>query len=80
LIRHINRHAVTEAFGEFLADSAATLQQIGMVDMVIEHTTEKDTIDPGRSTRAPSSTRPPEGAQQVFGFEKTKWLSESAVG
>lgn len=83
----LDRHAVAEAFGEFLADSAATAQQIEFVDMVIEHLTEKGTMDPGLLYESPFIDKAPEGPQQVFDFEKTKrlievikGLNESAVG
>ncbi|KGD95701.1 DEAD/DEAH box helicase family protein [Rhizobium sp. YS-1r] len=83
----LDRHAVAEAFGEFLADSAATAQQIEFVDMVIEHLTEKGTMDPGLLYESPFIDKAPEGPQQVFDFEKTKrlvevirGLNESALG
>jgi type I restriction enzyme R subunit len=83
----LDRHAVAEAFGEFLADSAATAQQIEFVDMVIEHLTENGTMDPGLLYESPFIDKAPEGPQQVFDFEKTKRLievikelNESAVG
>lgn len=83
----LDRHAVAEAFGEFLAEGAATAQQIEFVDMVIEHLTEKGTMDPGMLYESPFIDKAPEGPQQVFDFEKTKrlievikGLNESAVG
>jgi len=83
----LDRHAVAEAFGEFLADGAATAQQIEFIDMVIEHLTEKGTMDPGLLYESPFIDNAPEGPQQVFDFEKTKrlievikGLNESAVG
>jgi type I restriction enzyme R subunit len=76
----LDRHAVAEAFGEFLADSAATAQQIEFVDMVIEHLTEKGTMDPGLLYESPFIDKAPEGPQQVFDFEKTKRLIEVIKG
>ncbi len=83
----LDRHAVAEAFGEFLAEGAATAQQIEFVDMVIEHLTEKGTMDPGMLYESPFIDKAPEGPQQVFDFERTKrlievinGLNESAVG
>ena len=70
----LDRHAVAEAFGEFLADSAATAQQIEFVDMVIEHLTEKGSMDPGLLYESPFIDKAPEGPQQVFDFERTKRL------
>lgn len=83
----LDRHAVAEAFSEFLADSAATAQQIEFVDMVIEHLTEKGTMDPGLLYESPFIDKAPEGPQQVFDFENArrlieviKGLNESAAG
>ncbi len=70
----LDRHAVAEAFGEFLADGTATAQQIEFVDMVIEHLTEKGTMDPGLLYESPFIDKAPEGPQQVFDFERTKRL------
>lgn len=83
----LDRHAVAEAFSEFLSDGAATAQQIEFIDMVIGHLTEKGTMDPGLLYESPFIDMAPEGPQQVFDFEKAKrlvdvikGLNESAVG
>ena len=70
----LDRHAVASAFGEFLADGVATAPQIEFIDMVIEHLTEKGTMDPGLLYESPFIDKAPEGPQQVFDFERTKRL------
>ncbi|APH73423.1 DEAD/DEAH box helicase family protein [Aquibium oceanicum] len=76
----LDRHAVVEAFGEFLGDSAATAEQIEFIDMVIEHLTEKGAMDPGLLYESPFIDKAPEGPQQVFDIEKTKRLVEVIRG
>lgn len=83
----LDRHAVVEAFGEFLNDSAATADQIEFIEMVIEHLTEKGVMDPGLLYESPFIDKAPEGPQQVFALEKArklvdviKGLNESAAG
>jgi type I restriction enzyme, R subunit len=76
----LDRHAVAEAFSEFLADGAATAQQIEFVDMVIEHLTEKGTMDPGLLYESPFIDMAPEGPQQVIGLERAKKLVEVIKG
>ncbi|SFI64602.1 type I restriction enzyme, R subunit [Phyllobacterium sp. CL33Tsu] len=83
----LDRHAVAEAFSEFLGDTGATAQQIEFIDMVIEHLTEKGVMDPGLLYESPFIDVAPEGPQQVFDLEKTrrlvaviKELNESAAG
>ncbi|WHA42964.1 DEAD/DEAH box helicase family protein [Agrobacterium larrymoorei] len=83
----LDRHAVAEAFGEFLGDTAATAEQIEFIEMVIEHLTEKGAMDPGLLYESPFIDKAPEGPQQVFDFERTKkliaviqGLNDSAAG
>lgn len=83
----LDRGAVAEAFSEFLGDRAATAEQIEFIEMVIEHLTEKGTMDPGLLYESPFIDVAPEGPQQVFDFDRTKrliaviqGLNESAAG
>ncbi|ESQ88496.1 hypothetical protein ABAC460_15810 [Asticcacaulis sp. AC460] len=83
----LDRHAVAEAFGEFLGDGAATAEQIEFVEMVIEHLTEKGVMDPALLYESPFIDVAPHGPQQVFTLDKTKrlvevirGLNDSAVG
>ena len=48
--------------------------------MVIEHLTEKGTMDPGLLYESPFIDKAPEGPQQVFDFERTKRLIEVIKG
>ncbi|HZG28507.1 MAG TPA: DEAD/DEAH box helicase family protein [Ensifer sp.] len=76
----LDRHAVAEAFSEFLAEGAATAQQIEFIDMVIEHLTERGSMDPGLLYEAPFIDMAPEGPQQIFDFSKAKRLIEVIRG
>lgn len=76
----LDRAAVAEAFSSFISDSGATADQIEFVDMVIEHLTEKGTMDPGMLYESPFIDVAPEGPQQVFDFERTKKLVEVIRG
>jgi type I restriction enzyme R subunit len=42
----LERGAVAEEFSKFLAEGSATARQIEFIDLIIEHLTEKVTIDP----------------------------------
>ncbi|MEX0404406.1 type I restriction-modification enzyme R subunit C-terminal domain-containing protein [Aquibium sp. LZ166] len=58
----------------------ATAEQIELIDMVIEHLTEKGAMDPGLLDESPSIDKAPEVRRQVFDFEKTKRLVEVIRG
>ena len=55
----LDRAAVGEAFGEFLAAGTATAAQIEFIDMVIEHLTDQGVMDPALlyEPRSPTSRR-----------------------
>jgi len=76
----LDRHAVAQAFSEFLAEATATAEQIEFIDMVIEHLTEKGVMDPGLLYESPFIDVAPEGPQQVFTLEKAKRLVEVIRG
>ncbi|MEP9399773.1 DEAD/DEAH box helicase family protein [Mesorhizobium sp. KR2-14] len=82
----LDRHAVAEAFGEFLGDGAATAEQIEFIDMVIEHLTEKGTMDPGLLYESPFIDIAPTGPEQILGehrvvqlVKKIQAINDSAV-
>jgi type I restriction enzyme R subunit len=82
----LDRTAVSEAFGEFLAAGAATAQQIEFINMVIEHLTDQGVMDPGLLYGSPFTDVAPTGPENLFGEEKVTrlWqkieaLNDSAV-
>lgn len=82
----LDRAAVSEAFGEFLATGAATAAQIEFVGMVIEHLTDQGVMDPGLLYEAPFTDVAPTGPDQLFNesqvtqlFSKIEAMNASAV-
>jgi type I restriction enzyme R subunit len=50
----LDRAAVAEAFSAFLADKTASANQIEFIGLIVDHLTEKGSMDPGCSTRVRS--------------------------
>lgn len=82
----LDRAAVNEAFGEFLATGAATAAQIEFVGMVIEHLTDQGVMDLGLLYEAPFTDVAPTGPDQLFSerqvtqlFAKIEAMNASAV-
>jgi type I restriction enzyme R subunit len=82
----LERSAVTEAFGEFLASGTATAAQIQFVNMVIEHLTHQGTMEPGLLYEPPFTDVSPTGPEKVFDedrvarlFARIQQFNESAV-
>ena len=70
----LDRAAVTEAFGEFLAAGTATAAQIEFVNMVIEHLTDQGVLDPALLYDPPFTDVAPTGPDTMFGEEKVTRL------
>jgi type I restriction enzyme, R subunit len=82
----LDRSAVSEAFGEFLAAGAATAAQIEFINMVIEHLTDQGMMDPGLLYEAPFTDLAPTGPEKLFNeekvarlFTKIQTINDSAV-
>jgi type I restriction enzyme, R subunit len=72
----LERAAVVEAFSEFIADRTATADQIEFIDMIIEHLTEKGTMDPRLLYESPFTDIAPSGPEGVFPASMTDRLVE----
>lgn len=82
----LDRAAVQEVFGEFLADGAASANQIEFINLVVEHLTEKGTMEPELFYDSPFTDIAPHGPEQVFDearvtelFRRIEAFNESAA-
>jgi type I restriction enzyme R subunit len=82
----LDRAAVRDAFGEFLAAGVASAAQIEFINMVIEHLTDQGVMDPALLYEPPFTDVAPTGPEQLFDEEKVtrlftriKDLNDSAV-
>jgi len=82
----LERAAVRDAFGEFLAAGIATAAQIEFVNMVIEHLTDQGVMDPALLYEPPFTDIAPTGPDQLFDeervtrlFTKIQAINDSAV-
>src|SRR6202171_899314 len=82
----LERAAVSEAFGDFLAAGTATATQIEFINMIIEHLTDQGVMDPALLYEPPFTDVAPTGPDQLFGeervtrlFSKIEALNDSAV-
>jgi type I restriction enzyme R subunit len=70
----LDRTAVSEAFGEFIATGTATANQIEFIQMVIEHLVDQGVMDPALLYEAPFKDVAPTGPDKLFGEEKVARL------
>ncbi|MEO3387595.1 DEAD/DEAH box helicase family protein [Mesorhizobium sp. CAU 1741] len=82
----LDRGAVNDAFAEFLTHGAATHQQIEFIQLVIEHLTDKGSMDPAVLYEAPFTYIAPTGPEQVFDdalvvmlVERIREINDSAM-
>ncbi len=82
----LDRQAVQEAFGEFIADGSASTEQIEFIGLVIDHLTERGAMEPGLLYESPFTDVAPQGPDQVFDgpridrlFKVIEDLNQSAV-
>jgi type I restriction enzyme R subunit len=70
----LDRVAVREVFGEFLAEGIATAAQIEFINMVIEHLTDQGVMDPALLYEPPFTDIAPTGPEKLFDEEKVTRL------
>jgi type I restriction enzyme R subunit len=70
----LDRAAVREAFGEFLAAGVATAAQIEFINMVIEHLTDQGVMDPALLYEPPFTDVAPTGPDHLFDDERVARL------
>jgi len=70
----LDRTAVRDAFGEFLAAGVATASQIEFINMVIEHLTDQGVMDPALLYEPPFTDLAPTGPEKLFDEEKVTRL------
>jgi type I restriction enzyme R subunit len=82
----LDRKAVSDAFGEFLAVGVATGSQIEFINMVIEHLTDQGVMEPDLLYEAPFTDVAPTGPEKLFDeekvtrlFKKIQAINDSAV-
>ncbi|MGI8721441.1 MAG: type I restriction-modification enzyme R subunit C-terminal domain-containing protein [Geodermatophilaceae bacterium] len=62
----LDREAATEAFSEFLADTAFTVDQIRFVNLIVEHLTDNGVMEARRLYESPFTDHAPHGPDMIF--------------
>ncbi|MBB3974113.1 DEAD/DEAH box helicase family protein [Hansschlegelia beijingensis] len=82
----LDRQAVQQAFAEFIADGAASSEQIEFIGLVVDHLTERGAMEPRLLYESPFTDVAPQGPDQVFDgpridrlFRVIEDLNQSAV-
>ena len=66
----LDREAAKQAFTDFLSDKALSADQIEFINIIIDHLTERGTMDPALLYESPFTDLNPLGVQGVFGKER----------
>jgi type I restriction enzyme, R subunit len=82
----LDRATVSEAFGDFLSAGTTTAAQIEFINMVIEHLTYPDVMDPALLYEPPFTDIAPTGPEKLFNeenvarlFTKIQSINDSAL-
>ncbi|HEY8063726.1 MAG TPA: DEAD/DEAH box helicase family protein [Methylosinus sp.] len=67
----MDREAAKAAFASFLLNKAATANQIEFVNMIIDHLTERGSMDPRLLYESPFTDIDPMGVEGIFGQRET---------
>ncbi|ODT80229.1 MAG: hypothetical protein ABS76_17450 [Pelagibacterium sp. SCN 64-44] len=73
----LDRAAVAAEFSAFVSAGTASADQLEFVELVIEHLTERGTMDPRLLYESPFKDIAPSGPEQVFSIERTDDLFDA---
>ena len=82
----LDRRAVQDSFANFIADGTATREQIEFIALVVDHLTERGTMDAALLYESPFTDVAPQGPDQIFDapridrlFKVIKQINDTAV-
>ncbi len=70
----LDRQAVQDAFSAFIADGAATADQIEFIGLVVDHLTERGVMEPRLLYESPFTDVAPQGPDRIFDAPRTDRL------
>jgi len=73
----LDKHAVQQAFADFLEGRTATASQIDFVNLIVAHLTKHGAMDPGLLYEPPFTDYAPQGPDQVFEPEQALRLVQT---